>query len=292
MSLQKINRDDNNEKEVLDLFLKHNEVVEAAEWTMLDMKLDEALLVLNAASWKPEDFNFFAGYLLCRTIRPGDPEILPVEHVLLAADVIQDCRLMDGTKIRTDAKIPSMLVVYAIYCVADAVCEGVHLQRYLRDEYKTPDLKAATDSAKDNADKTARAADKDRKETEAPSPRPSSSVPTQQPTVPAHPFGPFNPAAAAPGGRGPVPTASPWAYHQPSGYPRPSGFSGFPPGFPAHSAVPTPSAAPTPSGVSSGVGSPADPAGLRPSSSRGSPPRLSAPNAPARFGSSQPSARQ
>ncbi|XXG95092.1 RNA-binding ATPase activator esf2 [Hypoxylon texense] len=193
MSSQKTNREPSKEKKALDLFFKRHEHAQAAEQKMLAMDLDEALLVLNAPHWVEHHITFFAGYLAGRVTQPR-AEAPSTELILLVADIIRDCKLTDGSKLRASTKTPSMLIFYAIRRVAAAVRKGVNLQRYLRDEYKIPGLEAV-DSANDTVDKTAQTTDEDREGTEVPSRCPSSygtwsppppsspSMPTPQPSV-------------------------------------------------------------------------------------------------------------
>ncbi|KAI1775733.1 hypothetical protein F4818DRAFT_386629 [Hypoxylon cercidicola] len=190
MSSGTIGQQYNNEERALNILLERIKDVQTAELSMLSMDVDEALLALNAASWKLEDFTFFAGYLSARTAHPC-VEVPCVEQIVLAADVVQGCKLLDGTKIRSGPAVPPMVIFYAISCLSIAIGNGIDLKNYLLNEYSNPALTSIdsthfnVDKMPDNVDKTADSADKGQ-EFRAPS-RYSSSDNSRASSVPAQP---------------------------------------------------------------------------------------------------------
>ncbi|KAI6084859.1 hypothetical protein F4821DRAFT_261574 [Hypoxylon rubiginosum] len=137
----------NNLKMVLDAFLSRNKDIRKMEERMRDMKLDDALLVLNVANWEIEHIGFFIGYLTARA-RQAKAKLSRLQHTMLAASVIEDCTFMSDPN--ANAKIPVIMFVYAISRVTVAMAEGVNLMDYVLNKYKIPNPKS-TSAAQDDA---------------------------------------------------------------------------------------------------------------------------------------------
>ncbi|KAI0017640.1 hypothetical protein F4780DRAFT_580700 [Xylariomycetidae sp. FL0641] len=106
------------------------------EDALMYMSLDEALFILDAAEWEPEDVNRICRYLELRTKFSSsieDDDGRWAEDILVAADAMRNCDLL-----RTNPHlypIPVLVHVYAIARCARAIDEGVDLTNYVLNDF-------------------------------------------------------------------------------------------------------------------------------------------------------------
>ncbi|KAL7629743.1 hypothetical protein AAE478_001266 [Parahypoxylon ruwenzoriense] len=125
----------------LALILENYEETCAAEDYLVEMDLDEALLILNAANWDLCDIDRLNDYLVMRValIKSDDINAYWAEDILFAADTMRHCKfLSESQHYRT--RIPILLHVYAIARLGVAVEDGADLKDYVLHKFNVPNL--------------------------------------------------------------------------------------------------------------------------------------------------------